>query len=239
MNAAASSLLVVTACLSLSAGLAIAPPVARATEPSAADQLLLPPDAKVGNETFGELTARWWQWANRMPIPPYMDPDGQLCDFDQEGRVWFLAGTDGTFNAKRTCVVPANHHILMPIINIRYSNTRQHNGKPLPLPCKVLQESAAVNNDRLGSAVVLVDGVPVTDVARYRVRSDGCFPLVAEDEESPATAADGYWLLLKPLPLGRHTIAVGANYAADEAGYGQMVQNFEYVLHVGGRSDEL
>jgi hypothetical protein len=239
MNAAASSLLVVTACLSLSVGLTLAPPVARATEPSAADQLLLPPDAKLGNETFGELTARWWQWANRMPIPPYMDPDGRLCDFDQEEEVWFLAGTDGTFNAKRTCIVPANRHILMPIINMRYSNMRQHNGKPLPLPCKVLQQSAAVNNDRLGSAVVLLDGVPVTDVTRYRVRSDGCFPLVAEDEESPSTAADGYWLLLKPLPLGRHTIAVGANYAADEAGYGQMVQNFEYVLYVGGRADEL
>lgn len=238
MRTVANSILVIGG-LALLSGAVAAPASAGANGPSAVNQLLLPPDARVGSETFGELTARWWQWADRMPIPPYMDPDGRLCDFDQEGPVWFLAGTDGTFNAKRTCVVPADRHVLIPIINMRYSNNRQYNGEPLPLPCKVLQEGAAVNNDRLGSAVVLVDGVRVPDVVRYRVRSKGCFPLIAGDEQSPSTAADGYWLLLKPLPLGRHTITVGANYAADQSGYGHMVQNFEYLLHVGGRSDEL
>ncbi|WP_457097628.1 hypothetical protein [Lysobacter sp. P5_B9] len=211
---------------------------ARGAAPTAADRLLLAPDAKVGTETFGELTARWWQWADRMPVAPYLDPDGRLCELEQEGRVWFLAGTNGSFTAKRKCIIPADRHILVPIINMRYSNVPQY-GKPLPLPCKVLQGGAAVNNDRLGSAVVLIDGVPVTDVAHYRVRSRGCFPLRADDEESPSTAADGYWLLIKPLPPGIHTLTVGANYAADEDGYGRMVQNFEYVLHVGGRTDAL
>lgn len=220
------------------AGVAAAPARPSAT-PTDADQLLLPPDARVGRETFGDLTARWWQWAERMPLAPYLDPDGRLCGFEQEGPVWFLAGTDGTFNARRTCIVPSGRHILVPVINMRTSNTRPRHGTRLPLPCKVLQESAAVNNDRLGSAVVLIDGVRVSDVARYRVRSNGCFPLVETDEESPSTAADGYWLLIKPLPPGRHTLTIGANYAADEDGYGRMVQNFEYVLHVGGRTDLL
>jgi len=218
---------------------AAAAPAPKASGQNAADQLLLAPDAKVDGVTFGEFTARWWQWAEFMPIAPFLDPDGRLCDIDQEGPVWFLAGTDGTFNVKRTCVIPKGRYILVPIINMRYSSTRQHNGKPLPLPCKVLQESAAVNNDRLGSAIVLIDGVRVTNVAKYRVRSNGCFPLVAGDEESASTAADGYWLMLKPLPPGRHTLTIGANYASDESGYGQMVQNFEYLLHVGGKTDEL
>lgn len=211
----------------------------RSVRPSAADQLVLPPDAKVGRETFGGLTARWWQWAERFPLPPYLDPDGRLCEYDQDGPVWFLAGTDGTFNATRRCVIPEGRHILVPIINMRYSNTQPRRGKALNLPCKVLQEGAAVNNDRLGSAIVLIDGARVSDVTRYRIRSDGCFPLVEGDAESPRTAADGYWLLIKPLPRGRHTLSVGANYAADESGYGHMVQNFEYVLHVGGLTDAL
>lgn len=218
---------------------AIAAPAAQPARPTAADQLLLPPDAKVGSETFGDLTARWWQWAERMPIAPFLDPDGRLCEFEQDGAVWFLAGTDGTFNAKRTCVVPSGRHILVPVINMRYSNVPPRRGEPLPLPCKVLQEGAAVNNDRLGSAIVLIDGVRVTEVARYRVRSNGCFPLVEGDDQSPSTAADGYWLLIKPLPPGRHILTVGANYAADGDGYGRMVQNFEYLLHVGGRTDVL
>lgn len=202
-----------------------------------ADAMLLPPDGQVDGETFGALTARWWQWSEHMPVAPFLDPDGRLCELGQEGPVWFLAGTDGTFNARRECVIPADRHILVPIINMRYSNVPRHGADALPIPCKVLQQSAAVNNERLGSAIALIDGVRVTDVARYRVRSDGCFPLVADDETSPNTAADGYWLLIKPLPPGRHTLTIGANYDAGDDGYGRMVQNFEYVLHVGGRTE--
>ena len=63
------------------------------------------------------------------------------------------------------------------------------------------------------------------------------FPLQPGNDESGLTAADGYWLLIKPLPTGRHTLTIGANYATDDNGYGRMVQNFEYVLHVGGGAD--
>lgn len=206
---------------------------AEGPRPTAADQLLLPPDAKVGDETFGELTARWWQWAEWLPIPPYLDPDGRLCEMGQEGDVWFLAGTDGSFNVKRECVVPSGRYILVPVINMRHSSTNEK----LPLPCAVLQGGAAVNNQSLASAVALIDGVPVTDVARYRVRSNGCFPLRAGDDKSPQTAADGYWLLIKPLPPGRHTLVIGANYSVDNSAYGKRMQNFEYVLHVGRRAD--
>lgn len=238
-RAAAAALLITAGMWCVCASAIAAAPAGPPATSSAADQLLLPPDARVGRETFGELTARWWQWAERMPLPPYLDPDGRLCDYDQDGPVWFLAGTDGTFNPTRRCVIPTGRHILVPVINMRYSNTPPRSGKPLDLPCKVLQEGAAVNNDRLGSAIVLIDGARVSDVARYRVRSDGCFPLEEGDETSPRTAADGYWLLIKPLPPGRHTLSIGANYSADGDGYGHMVQNFEYVLHVGGLTDTL
>ena len=200
---------------------------------TAADQLLLPPEGKVGDETFAQLTARWWQWAEYVPVAPFLDPDGRFCGIGQEGPVWFLAGTNGKFNAHRECVVPAGRYLLVPIINMRDSSL----DPDLPLPCAVLQGAAAVNNERLGSAVALIDGVPITNVAQYRVRSNGCFALQPGNVASGLTAADGYWLLIKPLPTGRHTITIGANYAADDEGYGKMVQNFEYVLHVGGRAE--
>lgn len=206
---------------------------------TAADEMLLPPEGAVDGESVGALTARWWQWAERMPVAPFLDPDGRLCELGQEGKVWFLAGTNGKFNAQRECVIPAGRHILVPVINMRQSDVRNRRAADaLPIPCKTLQHAAAVNNERLGSAIVLIDGVRVTDVKRYRVRSQGCFPLIpGMDEDFARTAADGYWLLLKPLPPGRHTVTVGANYAADDDGFGRMVQNFEYVLHVGGRID--
>jgi hypothetical protein len=74
------------------------------------------------------------------------------------------------------------------------------------------------------------------------VRSDGCFsmyPYLPEDDRyiTPLATSDGYWLLIPPLSLGKHTIVVGANYGAQEGGFHGMVQNFEYVLWVGVGDD--
>lgn len=149
--------------------------------------------------------------------------------------MWFLAGTSGDFTAQRERVIPLDRHILVPVIDMRDSNRRKDDRSYLPGPCEVLQKSAAVHNELLGSVIVLIDGVPVTDVARFRVRSKSCFPLLADDPDSELMAADGYSLLLKPLPPGRHTLIVGAYAAGRSNGYGRMVQNFESCCTSAGR----
>lgn len=184
----------------------------------------------VAGRGLGAWTAQWWRWAGAQPLAPYLDPDGTWCMSGQEGPVWFLAGTDGSFSPRRECVVPEGKYLLVPVINMIHfarsgADTR----------CTELQQRAAVNNDRLASAVVLLDGVSLGDMRRHRVRSDGCFRMDEEDSGSRLAAADGYWLMLAPLPRGRHTLVVGANYSAGEQAYGEMNQRFEYVLHVGGR----
>lgn len=199
----------------------------------------LPLDATVEGRGYPELTAAWWQWAHVLDGLPYRDPDGRACALAQDGPVWFLAGTTGRFNARRECTVPIGRHLLLPVINmVHYTPEDALRGDPIP-SCRQLQAWAAVNNDRLSSAVVVLDGVPVADVPRYRVRSNGCFPLYPDIQPPPGhlvqmAASDGYWLLLPPLSPGRHTLSVGANYDADGSGYGRMVQSFEYVLWIGG-----
>lgn len=180
--------------------------------------------------SLAEWTAHWWRWADDQWVAPYLDPDGRLCQLGHSGPVWFLAGTNGEFQPKRECVVPEGKYLLLPVINmISY-------GVDEDASCSSLQQSAAVNNDNLLSAVVLLDGVPLGDVSRRRVASKGCFHMDPDDEHSTLAAADGYWLLLKPLSRGRHTISVGANYDTRQGGaYSGMQQTFEYVLHVGGR----
>ncbi|WP_155944661.1 hypothetical protein [Pseudoxanthomonas sp. Root630] len=199
----------------------------------------LPLDAKVDGKGYPELTAAWWQWAEALDGLPYRDRDGRACGVAQEGPVWFLAGTTGRFNARRECTVPLGKHLLLPVINmIHYTPGDALRGDRVP-SCRQLQARAAVNNNQLSSAVVLLDGVPVKDVSRYRVRSSGCFPLFPDQPPRPGhlaqvAASDGYWLLFPPLSPGRHTVSVGANYDAEGSGYGRMVQSFEYVLWVGG-----
>jgi hypothetical protein len=198
---------------------------------SSPSQAVLAPDARVEGTAIAVWTQRWWQWALAEPIAPYLDPDGRICDQGQGGPVWFLAGTDGSFNPHRECVVPTGKYLLLPVINMLYRETDARR----PTPCATLQAGAAANNDHLISAVVLIDGVAVDDVARFRVRSDGCFVLQHDDNGAALhAAADGYWLMLAPLAPGRHTLTVGANYGAPDQAFGHMLQNFEYVLYVGG-----
>lgn len=182
----------------------------------------------VEGASLGEWTARWWRWAHGQWVAPYLDPDGRFCEVGQAGPVWFLAGTDGSFDPLRECVVPEGKHLLVPVINMIYWQPRG-----TATPCSELQQGAAVNNDRLASAVVLLDGEPLGDIRLRRVRSEGCFPLEPGDPDSRLAAADGYWLMLAPLPRGRHTLVVSANYRESDTGYGGMRQNFEYVLDVG------
>jgi hypothetical protein len=206
--------------------------------PPSASPAVLPLTAQVEGKGYAQLSAAWWQWALSMPVEPYLDRDGRFCEMGQGGPVWFLAGTDGSFDALRECKVPLNKHLFLPVINmLQQTPLGVKKGKTV-MSCDRLQASVAVNNDHLVSAVVLIDGVLVKDVAGYRVRSDGCFPMypdLPEDDRyiTPLAASDGYWLLIPPLPVGKHTIVVGANYGAREGGFHRMVQNFEYVLWVG------
>lgn len=184
----------------------------------------------VDGVTLAEWTARWWRWADDQWVAPYLDPDGRFCQVGQSGPVWFLAGTNGRFQPKRECVIPEGKHLLLPVINmISY-------GVDESATCASLQGGAAVNNDNLLSAVVVLDGKLLDDVRKRRVSSEGCFRMDPDDEDSTLAAADGYWLLLKPLPRGRHTLNVGANYDTRQGGdYSGMQQTFEYVLYVGGK----
>lgn len=200
-----------------------------------AETVVLPLSARVEGRGYAELSAAWWQWASNLPVEPYLDPDGRFCDLGQDGPVWFLAGTNGRFDARRECAVPEGKHVFLPIINMMVRQSVSSPKRGGRAPCGELKADAAVNNDHLVSAVVLIDGVPVEDVVRYRVRSDGCFALFPDDPEHGdlLAASDGYWLLIKPLPPGRHAIVVGANYGAPSGGFHRMLQNFEYELRVG------
>src|SRR5215210_4141888 len=58
--------------------------------------------------TYGEWTARWWQWAYSIPrdVHPAYDDSGKYCAEGQSGPVWFLAGTF-EHPAERYCTIPA------------------------------------------------------------------------------------------------------------------------------------
>lgn len=195
----------------------------------------------VGGVQPAEWTARWWRWTRSFPdgLQPYLDRDGSRCAMnqDEDGPVWFLAGTDGNFNAERRCRIPLGKHVLVPLINMYYHAPRF--GR-YAHTCEQVKAQVTVNNDRLVSAVVVLDGRRLDRQGSMRLTTAKCFDPFAEiDASGPPTgpyhaAADGYWLLLPPLSPGRHRLTIGANYGSGEdEDFGRMIQNFEYELEVG------
>lgn len=176
----------------------------------------------IAGASHAQWVARWWQWTARFPKAdeaPYRDPDGRWCTRYQEGPVWFLAGTDGSFDAVRNCRIPADKHLFVPLIAWHRTG-----------PCGQTQAQVARLADHVTSGLVLLDGRPVGELKRLRLASRGCFPLGGSGQ----AASDGYWLMLAPLPPGKHQLAIAASY---RDGPKRMLQNFRYELEVEGESD--
>jgi hypothetical protein len=198
----------------------------------------------VGGLSPAEWTVRWWRWVHRFADGerPYQDPDGSRCALgqDEDGPVWFLAGTDGRSEVRRRCQVPTGKYLLVPVINMYFHAPRigeyAHS-------CDQVKAQVMVNNDALVSAVVVLDGKALARPARLTSRCFDPFPDGddpdgdVEDRKHPGpyhAAADGYWLLLPPLAPGKHRLVIGANYGnGDDADFGGMIQNFEYELQIG------
>src|SRR5215471_2688352 len=167
-------------------------------------------DSKPYNFTYGEWTARWWQWGYSIPknINPAYDDTGKNCAQKQYGPVWFLAGTYG-HSVERVCTVPAGKAILFPILNSECSFAEFPKLKTLselPMCAKTIQ-------DQVTTLMGRIDGVPILHLQEYRIQSPPFnFTLPHNNilgmpaNTTTRAVADGNWVFLKPLSPGVHTI---------------------------------
>jgi hypothetical protein len=173
---------------------------------------VFPPDAKPYGIAYGNWTIKWWRWALSAPISanPVLDDTGQFADTDQEGPVWFLAGTVGDLNkiANRKCIIPKGKAVLFPVIN--YICTHNSSESEL-VSASDLVRLTARDIDDITVRDVMVDGELIT---AYRISSEPkLFRLTISSEnilKIPSglneAAADGYWVFLGPMECGRHSI---------------------------------
>jgi hypothetical protein len=168
-----------------------------------------PPERPYG-KSFGQWTVDWWNWAFSAPRPinPIYDNTGRFGHVNQRGPVWFLAGTFGENKiVKRTCTIPDGRGILFPVINYEINKIEKPS---LRTKSELIKDVIEDINDIVKKDVI-IDGesAPV-----YRIQSDPpTFVLrIVEglDIDMPGgsieAAADGYWVFLKPLCIGKHQI---------------------------------
>jgi hypothetical protein len=193
---------------------------------SAAEQppVPLPPDGSAYGMTLTEWATAFSQWLISIPktVSPVEDRTGQFAGVGQRAPVWFLAGPPGG-TANRTCAFPSGVSILVPVLFGLY----------LVDPA-VGATQAAVRAElkrTLDSVTLLeasVDGVSIPNLQQYRLPTPlftGILPsgnvfgvTVTEGTSRPVSAvAEGFWILLPPLPAGQHVIQFRSAFSGFDA----------------------
>lgn len=171
-------------------------------------------DSTPYGKTYGQWTVRWWQWALSSPMEnnPVADPTGTYASINQPASdVWFLAGKFGSFDKvipKRKCMIPSNRSILFPILNCEANK--------LEYPGLKSDQDLITHVSRDVDSVVMKDCL-LDDISikPERVASDPQIFEITMRKNNPfrpdkygrvKTAADGYWIFLKRLGRGIHTL---------------------------------
>jgi len=172
-------------------------------------------DEKPNGFTYNNSTAKWWQWALSIPhgVNPIEDTTGKYCGQNQNGPVWFLAGTFGGA-AERTCEIPEGKALLFPLLTTECNYLEN----PI-LKTESELRSCAKQGQDFGSKTMAasVDNVELKNLENYRVESQ-LFNLTLPENNvvsaTPGTTkaiSDGYWVFVKPLPIGNHDIDFSAS----------------------------
>jgi len=201
-----------------------------------AQDFIVPPESLPGGLSYQQWSGKWWQWVWSIPydVNPLFDNTGIDCAVQQHGKVWFLAGTAGD-SVTRSCAIPAGKMIFFPIINVGADYPCPAEFQFEPGPKQSLEQfltvgygantAARYNIDHVTALNATLDGVPVSvgDLAlppensKYRVtssifsfRGDSSLqvwdPCVGMGHKA---VSDGYWIMLKPLSAGPHTLTFG------------------------------
>jgi len=160
--------------------------------------------AIIHDKTYGEWSADWWQW-QEANFPDFDFGDGLVdCSVGQSGPVWFLAGTGGG-SAERECTgrLTGHKHLFIPLVNGNVFDEPPTIEERRELLDGLFSEvPAGVFNSEACDLRIKVDSVPAvfsTPIVRTQSPPFNYFG-------DPETIADGYWVMLDPLPSGVHEI---------------------------------
>jgi hypothetical protein len=210
-----------------------------------ANSRVFPVKARPRGLSYGEWLARSGQWAFSLPQDAHPLFDTADCSAGQSGKVWFLAGTVGVDvapgvilqEAHRSCTIPSGTALFVPILS-GFGATIQGVDS---LTDEELRAGAKAGGDAIlpESLRLVIDGRSVTDLQDFRVQSPVfTFGPLPENNifGAPAGATgraviDGYAAMLKPLPVGTHTIQFAATVVDQSAGI-TVIEDISYTITV-------
>ncbi len=159
--------------------------------------------AQTHGMTYGEWGAAWYQWQDEN-FPGFSSGDD--CALGQSGPVWFLGGSGGTTES-RTCEDPVkkNRHLFLPLVNLIFFNDGMAGDLETVEEKRALVD-AFFNEVDFGLVAcrlsIEVDGRPAVFSTPFVLAQSGPVDYATD----PESIAEGYWVMLDPLPSGSHVI---------------------------------
>ena len=195
-------------------------PQTTAPDMPALDTRVFPPDALPFGKGYDERSAEWWQWVFSIPasVNPLLDAAGEQCARAQRGPVWFLAGVTMIAQANvYHCDIAEGTALFLPIITVEKDNL----GVSPPRPMTELRDRVTADLNGVTDVRAEVDGVSIGHLELFRFTSpvfsvtlppNNVLQATGHPAAVPGTIflaiAEGFYVMLKPLPVGEHTIAI-------------------------------
>jgi hypothetical protein len=183
---------------------------------------IAPIHTRPAGQTYGRWAAEWWQWALGIPgaVNPLTDTTGAHCAQRQVDEVWFLAGTFfSTEPVVRTCEVPEGKSLFFPLINNFYGaflndppETRTEALVRVAASCTAPAEiSVRIDDFQVPKPTRFFTGASGSQSPFFNVQMPPGNVFGVDETTVPElvlspSAEQGYYLFVRPLPPGPHTI---------------------------------
>jgi hypothetical protein len=191
-----------------------------------------PAGATVAGKTIADWYTNWWRWAAALAAPgdPFTDTTGQFANVNQSGPVFFLAGSPGGSNS-RHFKIPGNTYLMVPLLVGEQSQLELG----LDQTATQVRQAAQQQANQIDALHASLDGVTIAQTSLFAHREtspDFSFTAVFNNKVginavgfSGVAVADGYFLMLAPLPPGPHTL----NYGGGAPSLGALLDETDYI----------
>jgi hypothetical protein len=168
---------------------------------------------------------------------PNLDLTGKYCHVNETANVFFLNGAPTTNAVARSCTVPSNQPLFFPLINVECSNVESPPFFGATDAERAACAAAIIDGVGIRTLTTTLDGAPTgEDLSTFRFASPPFdFVMPAQNNflglpgvTSGRSASDGFYLMLKPLGPGSHSLHFEAAFVH---GVGKgFSQNITYQL---------
>jgi hypothetical protein len=186
--------------------------------------VILNSKGNIAGERLAELTEDWWEWvlntqagpldADGVPFThPMFDSTGAYADTNNDGSVFFLAGSFGG-DATREFSIEAGTPILIPLLNnlaVQFTGEGEKG---------VANKMLADWKTDVTDLFLEINGIPVENLQADLVRTDWFGGVVQEGSlaeyfglsgDLDPSKSVGYWTVLDGLSEGTHTVSFGGS----------------------------